>query len=73
MLLRLFVPHYPGADPGFCLEVKGTPASEAESCQCSEAELCKQSEPFARGVQGWLKDTGNFGFLMLKYMYSSTF
>ena len=50
MLLRLFVPHYPGADPGFCLEVKGTPASEAESCQCSEAELCKQSEPFARGV-----------------------
>ena len=39
-----------GADPGFCQGVG--PALEAESCPYSIMELCKQSKPFAAGVQG---------------------
>ena len=41
--------------------VKETPASEAKSCQCSKAELCKQSEPLSAVVQGLLKDPVSFG------------
>ena len=41
--------------------VKGrAPASEAESCQCSEAELCEWSKQFVAGVQDLLKGPGNF-------------
>ena len=44
--------------------LKGGPASEAESCRCSKAELHEQSEPLVAGVQE------AFGFLMLKYAFS---
>ena len=47
-----------GADPGF--GQGGTPGCEAESCQCSEAEACEQSEQFVAGVQGPLKGPGSF-------------
>ena len=38
----------------------GGPASEAESCQHSEAELRERSEHSAAGVQGPLKGPGSF-------------
>ena len=38
----------------------GTPASEAESCRCSEAESRERSEHSAAGVQGPLKGPGSF-------------
>ena len=38
----------------------GPPASEAESCQHSKAELCERSEQSAAGVQGPLKGPGSF-------------
>ena len=38
--------------------------------QHSKAESCKWSELLAAGVQGLLKRTGRFGFLMLKYAFS---
>ena len=41
---------YSGADPGF--GQGGAPASEAESCRRSEAELRKRSKHSAAGVQG---------------------
>ena len=47
-----------GADPGF--GQGGTPASEAESCQCSEVESREQSEHSAARVQGPLKGRGSF-------------
>ena len=47
-----------GADPGF--GQGGAPASEAESCQCSEVESHKRSEHSAAGVQGPLKGPGSF-------------
>ena len=47
-----------GADPGF--GQGRAPASEAESCRHSEAELRKQSEHSATGVQGPLKGPGSF-------------
>ena len=40
--------------------VKGGPASEIESCQHSDAELCKQSKLYAAGVQSPLKGPGSF-------------
>ena len=39
---------------------RGGPASEAESCWCSEAESCKQSEQSVARVQGPLKGPGSF-------------
>ena len=56
-----------GADAGF--GQGGTPVSEAENCWHREAELYKQSEPFAAGVQGPLKALEVFGFLMPKYEF----
>ena len=47
-----------GADPGF--GQGGAPASEAESCRHSEAELHEQSEQSAAGVQDPLKGPGSF-------------
>ena len=38
----------------------GAPASEAESCRCSEVESCERSEQSAAGVQGPLKGPGSF-------------
>ena len=38
----------------------GAPASEAESCRCSEAESRERSEHSAAGVQGPLKGPGSF-------------
>ena len=38
----------------------GAPASEAESCRHSEAELRERSEHSAAGVQGPLKGPGSF-------------
>ena len=38
----------------------GGPASEAESCRCSEAELCKRSKQSVAGVQDPLKGPGSF-------------
>ena len=38
----------------------GAPASEAESCRCSEAESRERSEHSAAGVQGPLKCPGSF-------------
>ena len=40
--------------------VKGVPASEAESCRCSEVESHEQSEHSAAGVQGPLKGPRSF-------------
>ena len=51
--------YLPGTDPGFG-QGMGAPASEAESCRCSEAESREQSEHSAAGVQGPLKGPGNF-------------
>ena len=50
---------WPGADPGFG-QGWGGPASEAESCRCSEVESRKRSEHSAAGVQGPLKGPGSF-------------
>ena len=50
--------HSSGADPGF--GQGGAPASEAESCRHSEAELRERSEHSAPGVQGPLKGPGTF-------------
>ena len=47
-----------GADPGF--GQGGSPASKAESCWCSEAESCEQSEQSAARVQSPLKGPGSF-------------
>ena len=47
-----------GADPGF--GQGGAPASEAQSCRCSEVESHKRSEQSAAGVQDPLKDPGSF-------------
>ena len=55
MILQL---NQSGADPGF--GQGGAPASEAESCQPSEAELHERSEPLPAEVQGLLKDPGSF-------------
>ena len=49
---------FSGADPGF--GQGGAPGPEAESCQHSEVESCKQSQQFAAGVQGLLKGPGSF-------------
>ena len=38
----------------------GAPASAAESCRRSEAELRERSEQYAAGVQGPLKGPGSF-------------
>ena len=48
----------PGADPGF--GQGGAPASEAESCRCSEAESLEGSEHSVARVQGPLKGPGSF-------------
>ena len=48
----------PGADPGFGQGM--APASEAESCWCSGAELHEQSKLSVAGVQGSLKGIGSF-------------
>ena len=47
-----------GVNPGF--GQGGSPASEAESCWRSKAELHEQSEHSAAGVQGPLKGPGSF-------------
>ena len=52
----------PGADPGF--GQGGTPASEAESCRCSEASNLQL------GSRARLRALEAFGFLMLKYAFS---
>ena len=51
-----------GADPGF--GQGGTPASEAESCQRSEASILRP------GSRARLRALEAFGFLMLKYAFS---
>ena len=47
--------------------VKGGPASEAKSCQCSKAESHKRSEQSVARLSGPWK---LFGCLMLKYAFS---
>ena len=68
LLKNRIIIHITGADPGF--GQGGAPASEAESCRRSEAELHERSEQSAAGVQGQLKGMEAFGFLMLKYAFS---
>ena len=53
--------------------VKGAPASEAESCQRSKAELCEQSEQSEAGVQGPLKGPGSFWIFNAQICISHTF
>ena len=49
---------FSGADQGF--GQGELPASEAESCQCSEAESHDQSKQCVAGIQGLLKGPGSF-------------
>ena len=57
-----------GADPGFGRG--GTPASEAESCRRSKAELRDEASILRPGSRARLRALEAFGFLMLKYAFS---
>ena len=57
-MMMTFIIYIAGADPGF--GQGGAPASEAENCRCSEAELRERSEQSVAGVQGPLKGPGSF-------------
>ena len=39
---------------------RGAPASESDSCRCSEAESYERSEQCVAGIQGQLKGPGSF-------------
>ena len=57
-----------GADPGF--GQGGAPASEAESCRCSEAEYMSEASILRQGSRACLRALEVFRFLMLKYAFS---